>query len=881
MPNSRTIFLSLDHLVAEMAVYPFASIAGLHSPLEELSAELDGNTGELWRRAEAELATQFPSIGIDELISVRNRTWFMGDPESTPLNRYLAMISKDYLRPIGSEAEPFLTAADLAEKGKAAARRAWRWLSFAVPPDLLLAGLSSGKTGPHRCALVSPFVQRMLQENGYAETHLHMGAGVDFPSAWSSAMFMVGSNDRDVGMKCNAFASPGACHHEGKELASWLIRAAIVRYLLGAFLKWGHRYGDFNQFALHETLWEHLHVNDSVYSSLHVALTDLYDGTIDSFPNQLRGRNGRNPDAWQTAITHSFLQLQSAYRTLSPPLQDYLPRNLDEVQKLDPLSVFFPSRSFNDPTVQIQFLWWGIDYLNHHPDDKAFARLFWQVERVRCQVYRHCIQRPMTPGLMNFIRYYERKGAITRALEKVELESCAALGGVGRGLKSLEVRTRPATSKTKQLSFFKNLDSTIDRLHQNGVEVGFALHFLKFRGDHCDDGKPLADDIENHADPESKTNNTFYRWRKFRQEADRRAANLVQAITQQPERLDLFRAIDVCRDEHGVPTWVIAPLFNTVRDQIDQVIAHHNSQYGERLPRLHTTTHVGEDFVHLTTGLRYMDEAMNYLPLDAGDRVGHGLALGIDPEAWSRNKFRQLMPREDRFFDLVWERIWHGKHGADFSSSRKTYVEDEIFRLGRTLFGSQRTFEWTVNHAVTFYNALYDGSLERLGFPDKILRAKEPTDPEYLLEKYMTSRRVYRNCRQVIWVEVYRDRDAVAELQRLVRNRYAEKGVTIEVNPISNLMVGDLTDLTSHPLWRLAPGLGDQFGAPLRMCVGSDDPLPFTTTLPEEYQFLYDSLLLAGKSHATAISWLDQIREMGMSARFTQRIPGAGGFSTD
>ncbi len=206
-----------------------------------------------------------------------------------------------------------------------------------------------------------------------------------------------------------------------------------------------------------------------------------------------------------------------------------------------------------------------------------------------------------------------------------------------------------------------------------------------------------------------------------------------------------------------------------------------------------------------------MDEAVDHLPLDAGDRVGHGLALGIDPEEWSRNKFRQLMPREDRFFDLIWERTWHGKQGANISSSRKTYVEDEILRLGGEIFGDPPEVAWTVNLAVKFYQALYDGSLERLGFPWQILKRPNPQGLEYLLEEYMTSRQIYRKCRQVIWVEVCNDGEAVKELQRLVRNRYAAKGITIEVNPISNLMVGDLTDLTSHPLWRLAPGLGGKY----------------------------------------------------------------------
>jgi adenosine deaminase len=53
------------------------------------------------------------------------------------------------------------------------------------------------------------------------------------------------------------------------------------------------------------------------------------------------------------------------------------------------------------------------------------------------------------------------------------------------------------------------------------------------------------------------------------------------------------------------------------------------------------------------------------------------------------------------------------------------------------------------------------------------------------------------------------------------------------------------------------------------MCIGSDDPFVFSTNLPEEYQFLADSLVFAGKSHAEAREWLDLLRRMGLESRFT------------
>ena len=54
-----------------------------------------------------------------------------------------------------------------------------------------------------------------------------------------------------------------------------------------------------------------------------------------------------------------------------------------------------------------------------------------------------------------------------------------------------------------------------------------------------------------------------------------------------------------------------------------------------------------------------------------------------------------------------------------------------------------------------------------------------------------------------------------------------------------------------------------------RVCIGSDDPLTFATNLPHEYQLLFDTMVLAGKSHEVALGWLDKSRDSGMRGRFT------------
>ncbi len=90
------------------------------------------------------------------------------------------------------------------------------------------------------------------------------------------------------------------------------------------------------------------------------------------------------------------------------------------------------------------------------------------------------------------------------------------------------------------------------------------------------------------------------------------------------------------------------------------------------------------------------------------------------------------------------------------------------------------------------------------------------------------------------------------------------------MNPTSNLLIGDLHDLTSHPLWRLRPpreAVG--CGPPVSVCIGSDDPVTFGTELRQEYQLLHDSLLLSGFSDEEARRWIDRTRASGLESRFS------------
>src|SRR5207253_1199797 len=74
-----------------------------------------------------------------------------------------------------------------------------------------------------------------------------------------------------------------------------------------------------------------------------------------------------------------------------------------------------------------------------------------------------------------------------------------------------------------------------------------------------------------------------------------------------------------------------------------------------KLQPLGLTVHVGEDFQWLTSGLRAVAEPIHWGLLRRGDRIGHGIALTLDPDEWWRRRKGAPVKRTrfDRLLDLA------------------------------------------------------------------------------------------------------------------------------------------------------------------------------------------------------------------------------------
>src|SRR5437879_976181 len=148
MAVARQTLIPIFHLISEVAALPLASEIALRQRVVRLDPLLkDESTTELWRQGEAHLLRSFPGVSVDEAVAIRDRTWFRGRNllRQLPLHEYLTSLAERYLTAVGNVAHPWLKFVrgedDRSETdshsggrtGEAEDRRAWRWMSFALP----------------------------------------------------------------------------------------------------------------------------------------------------------------------------------------------------------------------------------------------------------------------------------------------------------------------------------------------------------------------------------------------------------------------------------------------------------------------------------------------------------------------------------------------------------------------------------------------------------------------------------------------------------------------------------------------------------------------------------------------------------------------------
>jgi hypothetical protein len=847
------------YLTAAAQAWPFVSEAAFRHVILKLSLTrsylLHAATKPLANDLEAWLRPRSAGLSLDTLRQIRNHAWFDNCPRDRPLASVLTDLAARILEPRGGQIILARgTASTLSEP-----LEHWRWLSLLLPPDLLIAALYAPRAAEppaDRVSLVTAQLAETLTERPAAETHLHLGAAIEFSLLWTSLMRSLAHEPPKASDLASSTDSEPPPFGSSERFLAMLFAAGLGRTLLAAFLwrreRTGHpadlsAFFDVDLHAICQRVawpWGPRDAHRAIRLCVRVLAGD------------------EPSSSW----LFSLPRLLALYRRfIGPRLTGTCTSPLNRVVRDDPLAAWVtPATGFALP--ETRFASRALAYLlGSGCQDAAFATLFWQYERVRSLMYRRLTQSPGTAGLDWFTTYYNRLRVFRSPLKSAQVEAALALESSDLRLGAVEFRSAPETSWASVRNEVRRAASQAvyrkPPLHAGRPEIGLVFHFIKEL--ECGRGRFRR----LHADPRQMAHGV--RFGAWGYQCLRGALAIEAALERVPEILLVLRGIDIAATELAVPTWATIPIFQRLRVaslRASERLARMRPDW--RVPPLRFTCHAGEDYRRLNEGLRRVHELIEFGVLGVGDRIGHGLALGHDPEQWARGATEMPQPAEERLDDLLWELDRYNRCDLNVDSGRYAYVRAEASRIGGGIYG----FPINVDALAEARRLRHERRiLDRFGYPYGRCFAPSGTVEE-LVHGHLTNARVFGRGQRLEVVHVdQREINLLRSAQAWVCKQVCRLEMTVESNPSSNLLIGDFLSIEEHPSFRMQPlhGRPPPEHGPILLSINADDPLTFATSLADEFAYVYGALLQSGVAASDALAWLAQRRDQGFRSRFT------------
>ena len=799
----------------------------------------------------------------------------------------------------------------------------WNILSRRMVTDLLIV-IFAVDSGYSKAVLYEQKPQISLAdkllikclERGMAENHLHFNAGFDYESIWICHMQIAIWRTRGSRFQ---FTDP----REKQQF-----QCAVFRFLAARFLS--HPNGErFSFLPWVQTQW------DGIFCS---CMEHLYTG---------------NEYCWKEQY-------------IPPEFWTYWEKNggLEETDYL--LSCEYVNDVELKTSSEFLLLYHAYTYVKKHPWETAFASIFLQYIRMKNSLFGEIQQGFFIPGLRHFQEYFKRaknygqKSAGHSGLMLDVFRSQAKLVN----LKKLEIRIAPSDSiKAEDCFDYERCRSEILNLLYHQLKDIFYLYrkylleavagvkktkellswedslrggidfsyqkltnymFKHYPGLNHNESVPTLGIIYHFIKWESLDNLSGYCCWKGIEETSvkisshkfilrQRMVNTAKAIEEIRQSIpglsQYIVGVDAASDENAMEPWMFSSAYNQMRSRINAkpVAAIGNPDSYELIQNIGFTYHVGEDFRHILSGLRHIDEVIEGFHYKPGDRLGHAIALGISIPQWIADNEILPVPLLEHMENLLW--IW-GKcteEGLSLSVHPEV-LEEQIFQCAekiyqrlegitvrmlykaykakftenhRTILESLRRYE---KNAFTETNTNSDDRCHRLEEAAPYCRYGQNDcgsyQPPWTVEKLIST--FYcpvfeEKYSQIILVPISsRDETYYQELQTYLLHKVEQRGIFVETNPTSNLTIGDFSDFQSHPIFQMNSKFSEGAKNQVMVTVNSDDPAVFHTNVENELAYIYYAAEYSGYPKEVILSWIDQIRQNGMEASFIKKVKSAG-----
>lgn len=720
-----------------------------------------------------------------------------------------------------------------------------------------------------------------LFDQPMAELHMHLkGSSYNFDLSWLCMMNHIGIMQRnfEVEHPLHKFRDPD------KDLYEKIKRAAAIRYYLAGVA------GCISE-AISLTQLQEVLRNDIKELTEKETKNDLNDVPIVDIQSLID--ESRSRTRFNTKEKFEMLRTAQNFKDKleDEDIVDYIPIS-HYGNELIENKVLAPERAF-------MYAVFRKIYGDDNENTADMATLFYAYLLYKNYFRNEILQLNERVGFANFASYEEMKTDYLLHDYNHLLYKAAIEGFLQKNKERyIEARIVPENTEERIVNTLQDICKEIDAKYEDRYD--FIFHFIKKRDE------PKETDLYRHFILREEIKKQAYAIYQFRCNRENWGVNnnLVGRVV----GIDAANSEIFCRPE------VYAQAFRFLRG--------HEVKIDEELDDypydLNITYHVGEDFMDIADGLRAVEEALIFLNLRNGDRLGHALVLGTDVRnyyekryyticaskqvildnlAWLHHKcirltgYTQLCGWLEMMFLKYFTDIYSLKQEAgeniidsyfkprednELSSNINDYYLSWLLRGDSPIIGTQLDSknlkkltstidkEWAhagMNHQVCAEVALGNEN------------ARELFDAYH---SYKYARRGYIGDTLTI-PPMYRDEwyALLEKIQQHLIEKIEKRHVAIECNPSSNFKIGEISRYDEHPILKFFNyGLDTPYPHhDVAVSINTDDQGVFSTSLEREYSLM----ALAIERNQTEehhnspraiVDWLNRVREMSIEQRF-------------
>lgn len=737
------------------------------------------------------------------------------------------------------------------EEGNSSKKYLWYYLKRVMNKDFLKASFINNNLSMNNAEIsiinspiftIDPLLEKIL-DKGISENHMHAGAARNFSFLWIDVM-----NNK-------AFKELEIWTYEGlKKFKNHLLLTQLARIWISIYLQENDKLKEDNNFEHFIPKKRTLKLINHYYngkvasdSGLGVEIIVEIEKVKSIFSLELRDNSSND------TIKHSTLKND----VLTKIFDDFYCRSDDgrfDCKYGNENSIIFPENVL---------LLKSFKYLQK--GDNFFRRIFVQYIRVK-NIFEQYIRKQDNDGkgLDVFTGVYRRQKSFNYQntygqIFYTHFES--------QNIKKMEIRLHPKREGEIENDMKLILNEYLTLLKNKKYNetdfplIGVIFHFKK-------EISKIEDKCYHLFDNQREEKYLYFGDIRFKnKELALAISGLINRI---PEIGNYIVGIDAASCENDSEPYVfkeIYEIFRTPQNMFSEKYTHN------RLANtLGFTYHVGEEFRDIMSGLRHIDEIVEHFNYIPGDRIGHGIVIGIDIDKWSTINSTVLLPINEYLDNLLWEwGCYYNNKGLKIDTNI-SYLENRIFNAAIKIFG--------YIEGITIRD-LYDVYLSKFNKPPKNVSAgciETETSIKYSLEngiecqlstennwnkmnliKAFNCKYFLKSFSKNVSIKIDKHRiEKYKKFQEFMQNKLSERGVVIEINPTSNLLIGDFDTYKDFHIENISSPINEK----LIVTINTDDPITFNTKLSNEYSFIMDFMLKENKySRKEILNWIDKLRE--------------------